>query len=126
MNWISCDFPGSLQFDLYLNGQSVGKSALLGHSGTGNFAGVVSDVPFNEAFVIGLSGTVFIDDMHFGGVTADFDDDGVIGPFDLATILGNWGDCPKEGVFCPNDLNLDGAVGPADLAILLGNWGFIE
>ena len=51
---------------------------------------------------------------------SDFDDDGAVGAFDLAFLLGAWGPCPKA---CPADLNNDGAVGAFDLAQLLGHWG---
>lgn len=50
---------------------------------------------------------------------ADFDQDGEIGPSDLATLLGSWGPC----LGCPEDLDGNDNVGAADLAILLGNWG---
>ena len=49
----------------------------------------------------------------------DFDGDGGVGPFDLATLLGFWGPCGN----CPPDLNGDGVVGSFDLALLLGAWG---
>jgi hypothetical protein len=48
---------------------------------------------------------------------ADLDDDGAVGPGDLAIALGQWG---GEGTA---DLDADGFVGPGDLAILLGAWG---
>ncbi len=51
--------------------------------------------------------------------TADFDDDGAVGPFDLALVLGFWGPNPDH----PADLNGDGVVGPFDLALLLLAWG---
>ncbi len=47
---------------------------------------------------------------------------GVVGPFDLAFVLGFWGLCPDPDD-CPADLDGDGEVGPFDLALLLGNWG---
>ena len=50
---------------------------------------------------------------------ADFDQDGVVGPADLAQLLAAWGKCPG----CPQDLTGDGQVGPADLAQLLATWG---
>ncbi len=53
---------------------------------------------------------------------ADFDCDGVIGPADLAMLLGSWGPCPLDDT-CPADLDGDGNVGASDLAILLGSWG---
>ncbi len=49
----------------------------------------------------------------------DFDDDGSVGPFDLATLLFHWGPCGD----CPADLNGDGVVDAFDLALLLGAWG---
>ena len=49
----------------------------------------------------------------------DFDNDGDVGPFDLALVLGFWGPC--DG--CDMDLDGDGEVGPFDLALVLGNWG---
>ena len=57
-----------------------------------------------------------------GPCPADFDDNGAVGPFDLAILLGNWGPNPNH----PADLDADGTVGPADLALLLGNWGPCE
>lgn len=50
---------------------------------------------------------------------ADLNDDGVVGPNDLALVLGFWGENPGH----PSDLDGDGIVGPQDLAIVLGNWG---
>lgn len=50
---------------------------------------------------------------------ADFNGDGVVGPVDLATLLGAWGQCPG----CPSDLDGDEEVGPIDLATILGAWG---
>ncbi len=48
----------------------------------------------------------------------DLDGDGVVGPADLAILLGQWGPCDC----CLADLNGDGGVGAADLAALLGSW----
>lgn len=50
---------------------------------------------------------------------ADIDDDGTVGPSDLAAVLGAWGPCPC----CREDLNGDGVVDAFDLALLLGDWG---
>lgn len=47
----------------------------------------------------------------------DLDGNGVVGPSDLAILLGSWGSAG------PGDLDCDGVVGAADLAILLGAWG---
>lgn len=53
---------------------------------------------------------------------ADFNADGIVGPFDLATLLAAWGPC-TDCDECAPDLNGDCTVGPADLAMLLGSWG---
>ena len=54
-----------------------------------------------------------------GPCPADFDDNGAVGPFDLAILLGNWGPNPGH----PADLNGDDIIDAADLAVLLGSWG---
>ena len=48
--------------------------------------------------------------------TGDLNSDGVVGPADLAILLGGWG---QRG---PTDLDGDGTTGASDLAILLGAW----
>ncbi|MEE9212069.1 MAG: FG-GAP-like repeat-containing protein [Phycisphaeraceae bacterium] len=50
----------------------------------------------------------------------DLNGDGVVGPFDLAVLLGAWGPCDAD---CPEDFNEDATVNPVDLAVLLGAWG---
>ena len=50
---------------------------------------------------------------------ADLNGDGIVGPIDLASLLGAWGPCAG----CAADFNGDGIVGPFDLALLLGAWG---
>ncbi len=49
----------------------------------------------------------------------DLDNDGTVGPADLAELLGAWGPNPGH----PADFNFDGTVDPFDLAPLLGAWG---
>ncbi|MCH8852823.1 MAG: hypothetical protein IID41_09265, partial [Planctomycetes bacterium] len=56
------------------------------------------------------------------GCPADMNDDGVVGPVDLAMLLAAWGPC-ADSADCPADLNADAAVGPLDLAQLLAAWG---
>lgn len=51
----------------------------------------------------------------------DLDNDFVVGPADLAILLGAWGPCVTDS--CWADIDHDGDVGPIDLAILLGDWG---
>ncbi len=48
---------------------------------------------------------------------ADLNGDGVVGPSDLAALLGQWGTNDEA------DLDGSGVVGPSDLAMLLGAWG---
>jgi len=50
---------------------------------------------------------------------ADLTSDGIVDAFDLAILLGNWGD----SVGNPADFDDDGSVGAFDLALLLGAWG---
>ena len=50
---------------------------------------------------------------------ADLDDNGTVGAFDLAILLGAWGPNPGH----PADFNGDDMVNAFDLAQLLGNWG---
>ncbi len=67
--------------------------------------------------------------MHFnmhvvgpcGFCALDADDDGDVGAFDLASLLGGWGACADE--HCCPDTNNDGLIDAADLADLLGSWG---
>ena len=54
-----------------------------------------------------------------GSNPADFDNDQLVGPGDLAALLATWGKCPD----CATDLDDDELVGPADLANLLAAWG---
>ena len=56
--------------------------------------------------------------------TGDVNNDLVVNPFDLALLLGVWGNPGCDGVPpCCQDGNQDGAINPFDLALLLGNWG---
>jgi len=50
---------------------------------------------------------------------ADFNNDGDVGAFDLAQLLGAWGQNKGH----PADFNQDGQVDAFDLAMLLGSWG---
>ena len=51
--------------------------------------------------------------------SGDLDGNGVVGPMDLAILLGSWGPCAG----CPADVNDDGQVDAFDLATLLSVWG---
>ena len=54
----------------------------------------------------------------------DFDGDGTVGAFDLAIVLGGWGEC--EDSCCPTDFDENGQTAAFDLAVLLGAWGPCE
>ena len=54
-------------------------------------------------------------------LVADLDSDGLVGPGDLAILLGNWGATGKPGTPV-GDLDGDGEVGASDLTRLLGSW----
>ena len=90
-----------------------------------NFAFRFSAIGEDESAVLmffadGTEG-IFTVDLDGAAIPGDLDGDGVVGPADLAVLLGAWGDCPPAGD-CPADLDGDGVVGAADLAFLLGNW----
>ena len=63
--------------------------------------------------------TVLLNQFDF--CPADLDDSDVVGPYDLAIVLGNWGPVPPNDPIA--DISNDSVVGSADLAIVLGNWG---
>jgi len=64
---IALDFPGTLLFDLYSNGDLIYTSSPFGGGGVGHFAGLVSAESFDEASIRDWVGdTIDIDDLHFG------------------------------------------------------------
>ncbi|MCA9290490.1 MAG: hypothetical protein KDA25_05145 [Phycisphaerales bacterium] len=83
------------------------------------------------SYVLGAGGTYTLTVRGNGAATgtysffivedriSDLNDDCVVGPADLAILLGAWGENPGH----PADLDGDGAVGPGDLAVLLSQWG---
>lgn len=85
-------------------------------------------VPFPADFCQGV-GPAF-HNMHFNmrgfqpceQCPFDVDDDGQVGAFDLANLLGAWGECAGDACLCV-DANADGQVDAFDLANLLGSWG---
>lgn len=106
----------------------------------GNRQVLIGQFTVRKAYgVSGLIDVRFDDDRQFNGITftcapclADIDGDGLVGPADLAQLLGRWGPCPAPCVeenpkdpsaTCLQDLNGDCVVGSFDLAILLGSWG---
>jgi hypothetical protein len=54
----------------------------------------------------------------------DYDNDGKVGPHDLALLIFRYGSTPNSPKWDPNfDINKDGKVGPYDLAFLISNYG---
>lgn len=112
---------GTLEIEVAAGAQvPVGTTLVLFEAGgpiTGSFSSVVSTVPV--AIVVGEE---FVAAVVQGPATnaADLDGDGLIGPGDVATLLGAWGACAEAP--CVGDLNGDGMVGAGDLAQLLGMW----
>ena len=53
----------------------------------------------------------------------DLNDDGTLGAFELANLLGSWGPCDPFDNCVIFDVDLSGAIGAFDLATLLGAWG---
>jgi hypothetical protein len=56
-------------------------------------------------------------------VLGDLNASGIVNGLDLAMLLGNWGPCAAESIYCPGDFNGDNVVNGLDLAMLLANWG---
>jgi hypothetical protein len=69
-NWIAIDYPGAIRFDLFNAGQLIYTSPFFQPGGVGNFAGLVSDSPFDEVYlyksVPPSQNSIFIDDLHWG------------------------------------------------------------
>jgi hypothetical protein len=66
--YIGTDFPGFLRIELFRDGQSIYLSSLFFGDPTGNFAGLLSDEPFDMAVLMDdpSSDEAHIDDLHFG------------------------------------------------------------
>jgi len=96
---------------------------------TGTFAGfpLTQDLVAGTTYYIcagsygattSITGTLTIAGPEAPANPADLDGDGVVGPADLAILLGNWGLTGVAG-----DVDGDGSIGAADLAALLAAWG---
>ncbi len=76
--------------------------------------------------LVGFSAPALAGDLPCPG---NLDEDAIVGPFDLAFLLGTWGQCPDPCTpgdpesTCAADFNGDCVVGAFDLAFLLGAWG---
>jgi hypothetical protein len=72
-----------------------------------------------EARFHGGAGWRDVIDVELTARPGDLDGDGMVGPQDLAAVLGAWG----AGNASAADIDGDGVVGPQDLAVVLANWG---
>jgi hypothetical protein len=65
--WLAVEFPGGVDIQLFRDGDMFHESNLLGVGGIGNFAGLVSTIGFDAAYIDDSADFfVFIDDPHFG------------------------------------------------------------
>jgi hypothetical protein len=114
--------PWRLLEDIRQNVQWATKTYDLGASVTLNSTVsvrfVVSDNPNNSVTEAGVDDFVITigECQAAPACPGDFNNDGVVGGSDLASLLGGWGTAKF-------DLDGDGTVGGADLAALLGAWG---
>jgi len=68
-HWIAVDFPGSIKFQLFSQGELIYTSPSFIPGGLGNFVGLVSDIHYDEVLLYkhpGLGTSIFIDDLHWG------------------------------------------------------------
>jgi hypothetical protein len=81
---------------------------------------VVEDLRFQNSS--DTSGAITLLPGVGGPLIGDLNNDGAVGPADLAELLAQWGACGDCGD-CPADLDGSCNVGPGDLAEMLANWG---
>ncbi len=61
--------PGLITIDFFLDGELIARSSEFGGSGGGFFAGIVSDVPFDQFVIFDrFGGGGAIDDLHVGTI----------------------------------------------------------
>ena len=72
-----------------------------------------------EAFLVPYDFAPAVVRVRAASCPEDLDCGGDVGPFDLALLLGAWGQNPGH----PADFDSSGAIGAFDLALLLGVWG---
>ncbi|HRQ74749.1 MAG TPA: hypothetical protein PK098_02400, partial [Phycisphaerales bacterium] len=79
--WIAVDFPGTIVFNLYFQGELIYTSSQF-LDFPSPFAGLISDTPFDEVYLFRYTTSlVFYDDLYFG-VPAP----GALGVFALAAL----------------------------------------
>ena len=93
-----------------------------GGTSTGGGWSLAGTIAQCDAGDVAVGGAFVFEGGFWPGITggetcpADLDGDGLIGPADLAIVLGGWS-TPQA------DLDGDGTTGSTDLALLLGAWG---
>jgi MYXO-CTERM domain-containing protein len=66
MHVIAANFPGHIQFKLFRSGDLIYESDIVSGGFLGNFFGLISGEPFDEAVILDPTGAVYIDDLYFG------------------------------------------------------------
>ena len=119
---IAVDFPGTVKYQLFRQGELIHSSVPFGGVGAGFFIGLVSTELFDAALLTDpFDDNVVLDDLHFGAPVCpgDLDGSGDINHPDLVTLIEQWGTNPGG----PPDFDGDGIVAVPDLLLLLGAWG---
>ncbi|MFO0829424.1 MAG: hypothetical protein U0572_14900 [Phycisphaerales bacterium] len=95
-------------YSVYLNGETTPASTL-----------TTSQFPVGRVGLYDYSGQSFDNVVvtGFEPCAGDLDRDGLVGPADLAILLGGWGEAGAT------DLDQSGSTDASDLALLLGAWG---
>lgn len=85
MKALAVDYPGIMQITLYSGGNLIFAGPASSGGGSGFFAGVISDVPFDAALLNNPTvGVVNIDDLYFG---PPIPGPGVLGVFVVAAVV---------------------------------------
>jgi len=65
-SWMAADYAGFIQFELY-DGDTLLWEGWFAHPSAGNFAGIISDIPFDHLVIRDPADDfVVMDDLHFG------------------------------------------------------------
>ncbi len=120
-NWIAVDFPGMVQFQLFLGDKLVCESELFfAFGGNIAFAGIVSSTPFDRVIIQDPTDlNVGIDNLYVGVLESgpDVNGDGTVDVQDLIAVLLAWGTADRAA-----DVTNDGIVDVADLIEVISNW----
>ncbi len=121
--WIAVDYPGRIVFRLFRKGELVYESSNHHSGGEIAFFGLVSDEPFDTAFIFDPTFDTFIDNLFFGPpCSVDLDGGGDVDFADVLWLLRAWGECPT-GQRCAEDLDGSGRIDFGDILTVLSAWG---